>query len=553
MNSIELRVFSSLEKCFPDEPLSVHPEARSFTTLKNQKLAFGVGVCQSGDGVYKDRYSLHLSGALAACAEVRAVECLPNLFPGGRTYSGDYLRTTVGLYPDVLRPMQYPDNSFYLLSELPQMLWVTVDPKGDFAAGEYALELNILQEPSGEIFATREVTVRISDLELPPQKTIHTEWFYTDCIATAHRVKVFSEAHWKLIERYMRIAVESGINMILTPVFTPALDTYIGGERLTTQLLGITVTSDGAYEFDFTLLRRWVALCRRVGVQYYEIPHFFTQWGAKHAPKIMARVNGRKKRIFGWETDSCGDEYRNFLSKLLPVLVDFLEEEGIADHTFFHISDEPHLDQLDQYLRCKEVIEPYLRGYPVIDALSEYAFYESGALKKPAVSTWHIKPFLENCVEGLWAYYCGTGASTVSSRMLAMPLSRTRVLGVQLYLENIEGFLHWGYNYYNNQYSHSALDPFLFSDGEHFAPAGDACLVYPGVGDAVFESLRLNAMREAMEDIRVLQLAEARVGRSAVDALIRELAGMEITFEEYPTDPQFLLTLRERAIALAET
>jgi len=32
----------------------------------------------------------------------------------------------------------------------------------------------------------------------------------------------------------LRVAVKSGINMILTPVFTPALDTYIGGERPTT-------------------------------------------------------------------------------------------------------------------------------------------------------------------------------------------------------------------------------------------------------------------------------------------------------------------------------
>ena len=71
------------------------------------------------------------------------------------------------------------------------------------------------------------------------------------------------------------------------------------------------------------------------------------------------------------------------------------------------------------------------------------------------------------------------------------------MLGVQLYYYNIEGFLHWGYNFYNSCRSHAVLDPYGYPDGGFFTPSGDCFLVYPGQDGTAWESLRLNALREA--------------------------------------------------------
>ena len=35
--------------------------------------------------------------------------------------------------------------------------------------------------------------------------------------------------------------------------------------------------------------------------------------------------------------------------------------------------------------------------------------------------------------------------------------------------------LHWGYNYYHNQFSYDYVDVLGCTDGEYFAPAGDTC------------------------------------------------------------------------------
>ena len=52
----------------------------------------------------------------------------------------------------------------------------------------------------------------------------------------------------------MASAAEHGINMLLTPVFTPPLDTAKGGERTTVQLVDVTF-ADGQWSFGFDRLR----------------------------------------------------------------------------------------------------------------------------------------------------------------------------------------------------------------------------------------------------------------------------------------------------------
>jgi hypothetical protein len=84
--------------------------------------------------------------------------------------------------------------------------------------------------------------------------------------------------------------------MILTPVFTPPLDTAVGGERPTFQLVGIE-KKKGEYFFDFTNFRKYVEICLKNGVEAFEISHFFTQWGATSAPKIVATVNGKETDV----------------------------------------------------------------------------------------------------------------------------------------------------------------------------------------------------------------------------------------------------------------
>jgi hypothetical protein len=188
-----------------------------------------------------------------------------------------------------------------------------------------------------------------------------------------------------------------------------------------------------------------------------------------------------------------------------------------------------------------------LADYPISAARSDFEFYQSGAIRKPIPAMKHSTPFLEANIPGLWLYYCTAGGNNIGTtdRLLAMPLYRTRILGVQLYRYNIEGFLNWGYNFYKNQYSYDCVNPFSDTAAEFFGPSGDAFLVYPGGDDQAWESIRLNALREAVDDMRALELCESVCGREFTEELIGKL-----DFFEYPTDSEYLLSLRDK-IALA--
>jgi len=456
----------------------------------------------------------------------------------------DYISKKPGVFPDLLEPKQRPNIVAHLNRAF--SLWVTLKLDGSVDAGVYPIDI-IFKTAEGEA-QIKHMDVEIINACLPEQETIFTQWFHSDCIATAYKVKVFSKKHWELIEKYIKTAVNNGINMILTPMFTPPLDTQIGGERPTVQLVDVTVTEKG-YEFGFEKLIRWINLCKKCGVKYFEMSHLFSQWGAKTAPKIVARVNGKLKKIFGWDTPGTGDEYKAFLNAFLPELKKILKQEGIEKVTYFHISDEPHgEEQLANYIAAKEIVEPHLKDFVIMDALSQIEFYKSGAVKHPVPSTSTVCDFIDEKVPDLWTYYCCGTSKGLSNRYMSMYSYRNRAIGLQLYKFDIKGFLHWGYNFYYTQYSKEKINPFLTTAAGSTFPSGDSFSVYPG-DDGPWESLRLCVFYDALQDIRAFKLLESLIGKEKTVALIEEAAGQTVTFKDYPHSAEALLKVREKVNA----
>ena len=132
-----------------------------------------------------------------------------------------------------------------------------------------------------------------------------------------------------------------------------------------------------------------------------------------------------------------------------------------------------------------------------------------------------MEPFLERGMEGLWTYYCTGQCKEVSNRFMAMPSARTRILGVQLYLYRISGFLHWGFNFYNSQYSIKHINPYAVTDAGEAFPSGDAFLVYPGEGGVPEESIRLMLMQQVMQDVRACELLESLSQRKRMAASLK--------------------------------
>lgn len=521
-----------------DDPLSF-PAYTGGTALKGDRVFFSV-LCTAALPSSCLKLSLQTDSPLSDFISLYRVDSVPVRlphYPAPERFDEDYLVHGPALLPDLLVPVQ----TVYLRYGILQQILVEVNVPADFPAGYHPVVLT-MTTPEGEVAVRESVTLEVLDAVLPPQELRCTQWFHYDCLATYYGVKVFSPRHWQIVENYLKTARRCGINTILTPVLTPPLDTAVGGERPTVQLVDVTL-ENGNYRFGFDKLKRFCRLCRKVGMETLEISHFFTQWGAAHAPKVMATVDGEYRQIFGWDTVAAGDEYKAFLHALIPELCKKLDEFGFAGQYFFHISDEPSLKHLDSYQAAHDAVAELLADYPVRDALSDYEFYENGLVKNPIPGVNCAAPFVKKEVPDLWTYYCCGQSVEVSNRFLAMPGYRTRALGFQLYMQKITGFLQWGYNFWYNQYSVSPVNPFVITDADFFVPAGDAFSVYPGPDGRALLSLHQILFEQALYDQRAAVAAEKAVGREAVTAELRKISSFD--FMHYPKDDDALLALRD--------
>ena len=528
-NQTELVLYSAMEKILPaGEPV------KSLSALRGEETAFQA-VLPAGDWHVEVRTD---AAVQTTVYRVGKVPCGLTAYPD--RHDEDYITTEPAEIPDILYPLEGD-----LHAGEDTTLWVSLKVNADAPAGIYPVELSA-NGKSAVLMLT------VHKAALPEQKLTFTQWFHVDCIASLYNVEIYSEEHWTLIEKFMKCAASHGQTMILTPVFTPALDTAVGTERPCVQLVEIEKTENG-YVFDFLKLRRWIRLARDCGFKQYEISHFFSQWGAECTPNIYVTENGERTLQFGWHVSAVSDEYKALLNALIPQLLKVFEEENVAkDALMFHVSDEPSKDHHMKYLAAKSIVEPLLEGYTMRDALSGFEYYKMGLVKNPIVSSNHIEPFIDDDVPGLWTYTCCGQAVDVGNRFLAMPNNRNRILGVQMWKYSIEGFLHWGYNFWYKQLSKGVIDPFKVTDagalpdGTCGFPGGDAFTVYPGENGPL-SSIRQKVFMMGLQDQRAMQLLESRIGYEETLKYLGE--GSNMTFASYPRHAEYLTNVRRQVNA----
>ena len=487
--------------------------------------------------------SLSFEGEVADIIRCMQVVQMPFIMATREDADGNYLTKSPGQLPDALMPAD--PACIRVRGDAWQAVWCCLKIPADAAGKQHRIAV-LLKNEAGERIFRQEIFLDVQPDVLPGQKLMHTEWFHADCLADYYGVEVWSEEHWRIIGNFMKAAADHGVNMLLTPLFTLPLDTAEGGERTTCQLLRIYY-HDGHFGFDFSRLDRWIDLALSNGITELEMCHLFTQWGAAAAPKIMVFTDRTERQLFGWDIPSTSPEYTKFLREMLTALKSHLREMGLLEHTWFHISDEPDPSCLATWKAARDSVADLLEDCHVIDAMSSIQFYEEGLIKTPVVACDHLEPFVQAEIPGLWTYYCCSQFRDVPNRFIAMPSGRCRILGVLLYRYALAGFLHWGFNFYNSQLSLEHIDPWQTADGNGSWPAGDPFLVYPAEDGTAVESIRGMLIKEALQDLRLLQLAEEKLGRPAVLRLLENSwAGGTMTMSNYPQDPVWFQSFRSR-------
>ena len=545
--SVVFSVINSLEKVFPDTSIEDLPPADcNVRMFMNDRFSFQIAYRCDEYLKESKQYCLHIESTLDC--SIQQVVYVPSNLPRRGACDDGYLFSRPAMVPDLLLPA---DGHFKVASYLSSSFFCTLSTLS-CCCGKHEVKISVRDNDDIEVYEST-IHVMVLDIPLYPLAIDHTEWFHQDSLLSYYKAEVWSEFHWALIEKWMTFAHERcAINVILTPVFTPPLDTAVGKERQTVQLVDIFYDGENYY-FDFSKLKRWCLLCVKSGIKTIEIPHFFTQWGAACAPKIVVNEKGCVYSRFGWHTNAMDPEYKYFLESFIPALKKMLNDTGFDDnHIIFHISDEPRGHQIEQYSRCKKIVEPLVGKCRIIDALSSPEFYERNIVTMPVISNDHVKLFDSNSCRGKWVYYCVSQNNLVPNRFMALPSARCRIMGTLIWLYGFSGFLHWGYNFYFCQFSEYPVNPFVCTDADHSFPSGDPFLVYPSNDGNPLSSLRNEVQMDGFADLRILRQLEIKIGRDAVLKLIDNIAGERMDFEKYPLDPSFFSALRNCAADILE-
>lgn len=537
MNRLIVKNISSLEKILPAAECRLN-EINSATVLIDEEFSYQVAYKSLDETLYRNVTEVEIESDISSCISIYCARTVPVTFCAKADADEHYITRDAQMIPDVLEPY---NGSIAVSSDVFRSIWITVKPDKKVKPGVHTIK--IIFKNNGENEGVSEFKLDVIGAQLPELDIPNTNWFHCDCIADWHDCKIFSKKHWDLIDKYMKMASDHGVNMILTPVITPALDTKVGNERPTVQLLDITF-SNGKYSFDFEKLEKWLSLCRKNNIKYIEVSHLFSQWGGEKAPKVVVTENNKKIKKFGWHTDALCDEYKDFIKQLLSALTKFFSQNWDKNKVYFHLTDEPSKNHIEHYGKLYKFVKPLLGEFKHMDALSEYELYKKGFVDVPVAVTSSIYDFLDKDIKELWTYTCCVPyKGNYSNRFIAMPSWRNRILGLQMYKYNIRGFLHWGYNFYYSRLSIGLINPYINNDAEGGFPAGDGYGVYPVPG-GVIPSIRYKVFHQGLQDMMAAKLLESLAGKEEVMKIIE--AEGEVEFNICPPDGEYIIKIREQ-------
>lgn len=503
--------------------------------FENESFSFQFAYNNHETELFFDQPFCKIESHIKEHIRVRIVEEVPCSLPVRRKHDHYYLTETPAYLPDLLKE----GGPITMRFGMWKSLYLTYD--GGAMPGVYPIKLS-LYLGKDNLAAEATYTLTVLPGRLPKAAFDYTNWFSYESIAAYHEVAMYSRRYREILWNYVDNAVAHQMNRLYVQLFQPPFPFYHKGKRLDRQLLKIKKSEDG-YVFDFEDVFALLKGARNHGIEKFEFEHLFSQWGAVTPPLI---VDEDGNALFGDKGKEEDATYIPFLKQLLSEFAAKLLENGFTTKSIlFHLSDEPHEHHLERMKSLHDQLIDSIAPFEFTDALSHYAFFEKGAVDHPIVALEFTPDYFAHQKKDILVYYCcGQSFDHMSNRFISMPLQRTRVIGVQLYITGVKGLLQWGFNNYRSGYWPRFVDPYLVNDADGNFQSGDAFIVYPTKEGGVLDSIRHEALLAGFNDYRALQMLEAKIGRPAVIQFLKD-NGMEEDFFHYPTNPEWIVNLRK--------
>jgi hypothetical protein len=276
---------SSLVRHYPQSP------AREQTTLTvhaalRERVSFQVAFRTEGKVA---EVTAVVQAQAPLVAQVRSVGYVA--MPHRNTDTPDEETDGLGHLPGYVPDPLFPSPTIKAGPHETNAFWITVRIPADALQDTYTVAITLRTDGEEPGQLTAKIVVHRGLVQTRRDFPV-TQWFYADALCDWYQVEPFAEAFWPILDNYLADLTEHQLDVIHTPLFTPATD----GVKRPNQLLDVRREGD-RYWFDWSLVKRWVEAAERRGLHYFEWPHLFTQWGAKYAIRIYEGHGGSENAL----------------------------------------------------------------------------------------------------------------------------------------------------------------------------------------------------------------------------------------------------------------
>lgn len=527
---------TSLNRVFPQSPVKAQ-ESLTIQAARNSRVSFQVAFHSD----MKDQ--AHIACTVDAGSigqQVRYVGLVP--FAHFNTDVNkdelDGLGYLPGMLPDPLFPLTKVDVDPYAT----RSFWVTLRIPATIAPGIHTCKVK-LSWNEGKINMEKTLTVQlnISKLVVQPRHNFHvTHWWRGEATALYYKTEMYDERWWQHTRAQMKDLIDHGNDV----AFIQNLFELRAVFKKPCQMLIINEPSPGKYAFDWKNIKRFVDMCRELGYTKFEWGHLWLYWGVQNAMHVYTQKGDTYQLLWDENLAATSPVYLNFLKQYLPELHRFLKKEKMLNDSYFHLSDEPWSEHIENYKKARQILQELAPWMKVMDALSDVRYGREKLTDIPIPIISSAGDYLKENIPH-WVYYCTGPRDKWLNRFYDTPLAKIRMSGFLFYRLKAQGFLHWGYNFWYKLDTEQTIDPFTEGAATAYPgiAEGDPFVVYPGP-DGPYDSIRWEVFAESLQDYAILQSA----GIKPDDALLNDIK----SYQDFPKKEAWIDQTVARILANAK-
>lgn len=432
--------------------------------------------------------------------EIKAPNCFPDPF------------WESGTIPISYGYLAIINNGLYIVC-YSNPLWINIDIPRDARAGDYTGILTVTGDGEASMLP---VTLHVWDFALPEKQHVSViNW--CSLPLCPFKGELYEKEYWDVLSRDLKFLAANG----QTDITHPGFDL-------------IVKKGDG---WDTALFEKWTETALAAGMRQFHL-HGLGQGRTIAHLAYMSEINPLNPATV----------------EKLAAVEEVLKRRGWNGRFIANICDEPFIMNEISYMERVAEIKKVAPGIRLIEAMeAEYmGDVDVYCPKLNHLNMWYPRfKELQDAGKEMWYYICLHPTGRYPNRFVDQSMLKHRVLFWIHYLYGLDGYLHWGGNFYQdeNPYSEAGI-------GGNTLPLGDAAVWYPGEKGPV-GSLRFTAQHDGLQDYGYLEVLENRV--SALKERIGEKEAfwvqprqrpLELTrrviwgFHDYTRDPQILLDTR---------